>query len=124
LQGQLQYLPDDPNRLMLNEKSNIDVNQRQLSKEREEERILNQLRSEFSRIDVSSDGLVTFDELKGVLGGRTEVAEQIFQEIDVDNSGAVSLQEFVETYFVKQRLVKERLAELELGLKAHHKSRE
>lgn len=109
---------------MLNEKSNLDVNTRQLSKEREEERILNQLRSEFSRIDVSGDGLVTFDELKGVLGGRTEVAEQIFQEIDADNSGAVSLQEFVETYFVKQRLVKERLTELELGLKAHHKSRE
>jgi Ca2+-binding EF-hand superfamily protein len=101
LQGQTQYLPDDPNRLMLNEKSNIDVNQRQLSKEREDERILNQLRGEFSKIDVSSDGLVTFDEIKGVLGGRTEVAEQIFQEIDMDNSGAVSLQEFVETYFIK-----------------------
>lgn len=26
LQGGQQYLPDDPNRLMLNEKSNIDVN--------------------------------------------------------------------------------------------------
>lgn len=115
---------DDPNRLMLNEKSAVEVGQKQLSKEREEELILAQLRAEFARIDVSGDGLVTFDELRTVLGPRADVAEQIFQELDLDNSGAVSLQEFVETYFVKQRLVTERLAELEHGLKAHHKSRE
>jgi Ca2+-binding EF-hand superfamily protein len=34
-----------------------------LSKEREYERIMNQLRAEFSRIDINRDGSITLDEI-------------------------------------------------------------
>lgn len=54
----------------------------------------------------------------------TSIAGQIFQEVDVDNSGVILMQEFVEAYFVKQRQVKERITELEASLAAHNKSRE
>lgn len=112
---------------MLNDNT---TNQKQLSREREDERILNQLRQEFSRIDISQDGSITFDEVRQFLLEQTNgkvdlgLAEQIFQELDEDGSGAILLSEFVESYFVKQRLVKERITDLDLSIKAHNKSRE
>lgn len=40
------------------------------------------------------------------------MAEEIFAEIDRDQSGRVSLVEFVEAYFEQQREVEERVEEL------------
>lgn len=40
------------------------------------------------------------------------MAELIFTEIDRDQSGRVSLQEFVESYFIQQVQVEERISEL------------
>lgn len=34
-----------------------------LNREREDERIMEQLRAEFSRIDLNRDGSITFDEI-------------------------------------------------------------
>ena len=42
-----------------------------LSKEREYERIKNQLREEFSRIDLNQDGSITFDEIIRFLNEQT-----------------------------------------------------
>ncbi len=121
---------EDPNRAMLKEQHAVDMTAKNLQKEREDERIMNQLRAEFSRIDISQDGSVTLDELRQFLLQNTEgrvdtgIAEAIFQEIDIDGSGVVLLQEFVESYFIKQKIVKERLSEVEETLRNHKKSRE
>ena len=40
----------------------------------------------------------------------TNIAEQIFQELDEDGSGVVNLDEFIFNYFEKQKEVKERIA--------------
>jgi Ca2+-binding EF-hand superfamily protein len=115
---------------MLKEQHAVDMTAKNLQKEREDERIMNQLRAEFARIDISQDGSVTLDELRQLLLQNTEgqvdtgIAEAIFQEIDIDGSGAVLLQEFVESYFIKQKIVKERLSEVEETLRNHKKSRE
>lgn len=121
---------EDPNQLMLKEIA-PEVNAQRLQQEREDERIINQLRQEFAKIDISQDGSITIDEIRqflqvqGPKGGiDTGIAEQIFHELDDDGSGAVMLQEFVENYFVKQRLLKQRIVELETNLTAHTKSRE
>ena len=42
----------------------------------------------------------------------TQLAEELFAEIDKDGSGRVSLVEFVEAYFEQQREVEERVDEL------------
>ncbi len=42
----------------------------------------------------------------------TRLAEEIFEEIDTDQSGRVNLKEFVEAYFVQQREVEDRIEEL------------
>jgi Ca2+-binding EF-hand superfamily protein len=42
-----------------------------LSKEREYERIKNQLKEEFSRIDLNNDGTITFDEIIRFLNEQT-----------------------------------------------------
>jgi hypothetical protein len=54
----------------------------------------------------------------------TAIAEQIFHELDDDGNGVIVLQEFIERYFVKQRLIKQRITELETNLVAHSKSRD
>ena len=89
-----------------------EVGAQRLQQEREDERIINQLRQEFAKIDISQDGSITVDEIRQFLQMQTAnkadtaIAEQIFHELDDDGSGVVLLQEFVENYFVKQRLLK------------------
>lgn len=80
-----------------------------LSKDREYERVYQQLRAEFSRIDLNSDNTITIEEIIQFLNKQTNgtvdtsVAEQIFQELDEDGSGTILLDEFVSSYFEKQR---------------------
>ena len=55
-----------------------------LAKDREHERVFNQLKEEFSRIDLNHDGTITFDEIIRFLNEQTSgtvdttIAEQIF----------------------------------------------
>ena len=54
------------------------------------------------------------DELNNQGGNNvdTRIAEELFIEIDRDQSGRISLNEFVESYFLQQREVEERIEEL------------
>ena len=58
--------------------------QKNLSKDREYERILTQLKEEFSRIDLNRDGSISMDEIVRFLNEQTNgtvdtsIAEQIF----------------------------------------------
>lgn len=45
--------------------------QKQLAKEREDERIMSQLRAEFARIDINHDGSITLDEIVRFLNDQT-----------------------------------------------------
>lgn len=54
----------------------------------------------------------------------TSIAEQIFQELDEDGSGTIVLDEFIFSYFEKQRQVKERIVQLDEDIKQHYESRE
>ena len=101
---------EDPNRMMLKETGagvGAETMQKNLSKEREYERIMIQLRNEFSRIDLNRDGSISLQEIIQFLNDQTQgtvdtsIAEQIFQEIDEDGSGVIILDEFVSTYFEK-----------------------
>ncbi len=61
-----------------------DTMQKNLSKDREYERIFNQLKGEFSQIDLNRDGSITLDEIIRFLNEQTNgtvdtaIAEQIF----------------------------------------------
>lgn len=63
---------EDPNRQMLREQLVAgDIMQKQLAKEREDERIMSQLRAEFARIDINHDGSITLDEIVRFLNDQT-----------------------------------------------------
>lgn len=65
---------EDPNRLMLRETGagvGAETMQKNLSKERENERILLQLKKEFERIDINRDGTITIDEIIRFLNEQT-----------------------------------------------------
>lgn len=125
---------DDPNQMMLKETGagvgGIDTMSKNLSKEREYDKIKEQLTEAFSKIDLNRDGSITMDEIIRFLNLQTKgtvdtsIAEQIFQEIDEDGSNKIELAEFVNSYFDKQRLVKERMQELEIDIESHFKARE
>lgn len=129
-----QYQQDnDPNRLMLRETGagvGAETMQKALSKDREYERILSQLRTEFSRIDINKDGTISIDEIIRFLNEQTNgtvdtgIAEQIFAELDDDGSGTILLEEFIQNYFDRQRLIKERIAQIEEDNKLHYESRD
>ncbi len=51
------------------------------------------------------------------------MAEEIFAEIDRDQSGRISLVEFVESYFIQQREVEERIEELKKMIEEDLKKR-
>lgn len=108
----IQFPSEDPMSLLRKENAPQATMAKNLNKEREDERIMNQLREEFARIDLSQDGSITIDELVQFLKAQTKgacdtgIAEQIFAELDEDGSGAVLLNEFIESYFIKQRMVK------------------
>jgi Ca2+-binding EF-hand superfamily protein len=76
-----------------------------LTKDREYERILTQLKNEFSKIDINKDGSITIDEIIRFLNEQTNgtvdtsIAEQIFQDLDEDGSGVIYIDEFISTYF-------------------------
>ena len=104
--------------------------QKNLSVEREYERIKMQPRQEFNRIDVNQDGSITFEEIERFLNAQTngqvetEMAQSIFNAIDENESGVIQLDEFIDAYFEHQKYVKERIQELEESLKANKASRE
>lgn len=62
----------------------VETMQKHLTKEREYDRIYNQLKEEFSRIDINKDGTITMDEIIRFLNEQTNgkvdtsLAEQIF----------------------------------------------
>jgi Ca2+-binding EF-hand superfamily protein len=61
---------DDPNKQMLKETGagvGVETMQKNLTKEREYDRIYEQLRDEFARIDINQDGTITLDEVVGFL---------------------------------------------------------
>jgi len=64
---------ENPNELMYRESTNI-ANQNQLSKERELEKIRQQLIQEFSVLDNNKDGYVTIDEILHFLESRVSGA--------------------------------------------------
>ena len=78
--------------MMLNEKG-ADTMHKQLNREREDERIMTQLRNEFQRIDLNHDGSISIEEIMRFLKEQTNgavdtgFAEQIFAEVDEDGSG-------------------------------------
>jgi Ca2+-binding EF-hand superfamily protein len=86
-----------------------------LVKDREYERIFLQLKEEFSKIDINRDGTISLEEIIKFLNDQTggtvdtSIAEQIYNEMDEDGSGNIQLDEFIESYFEKQRGVKERI---------------
>ena len=51
------------------------------------------------------------------------MAEELFAEIDKDQSGRVSLMEFVESYFAQQVEVEERISELKKMIEEDTKKR-
>lgn len=60
----IQFPQEDPMALMRKEITPADQTMaKTLNKEREDERILQQLRAEFQRIDLSQDGTITIDEI-------------------------------------------------------------
>jgi Ca2+-binding EF-hand superfamily protein len=64
----------DPNKLMLKETGagvGHETMAKNLVKDREYERILIQLREEFSKIDINRDGTITLDEIIKFLNGQT-----------------------------------------------------
>jgi hypothetical protein len=69
----LSHIQEDPNRMMLKE-HNADTMHKQLNKEREDERIMGQLRAEFGRIDLNHDGSITMDEIVRFLKEQTRGA--------------------------------------------------
>ena len=111
-------MAEDPMKQMLKETGagvGTGTMQKNLTKDREYERILNQLKNEFSRIDLNQDGTITEEEIVKFLNQQTNgkvdtsYAEQIFNELDDDGSGYVKLEEFILNYFEKQKEVKERI---------------
>ena len=77
---------EDPNRQMLKEVgADTTTMAQRLAKEQEDERVLNQLRQEFSRIDVNQDGRIRQEEILNFLKDLTQgnfdsgLAEQLFQ---------------------------------------------
>eukprot|EP00349_Pseudokeronopsis_sp_Brazil_P003802 CAMPEP_0202962732 /NCGR_PEP_ID=MMETSP1396-20130829/6808_1 /ASSEMBLY_ACC=CAM_ASM_000872 /TAXON_ID= /ORGANISM="Pseudokeronopsis sp., Strain Brazil" /LENGTH=172 /DNA_ID=CAMNT_0049683485 /DNA_START=106 /DNA_END=624 /DNA_ORIENTATION=- len=97
----------------------VDTMKDNLNKEREYERIYNQLKSVFMEMDMDRNEQITEQELITFLNKKTNgridttEAQQIFREIDEDGSGLVNLDEFVQSYFEKQKEVKERIMELD-----------
>ena len=47
----------------------------------------------------------------------TTLAEEIFNQMDANGNGVIPIDEFVQGYFLKQKDVKDRLAELEVQKK-------
>jgi hypothetical protein len=85
--GQYNNQDNDPNRLMLRETGagvGAETMQKNLSKDREYEKIHAKLREEFSRIDINNDGTISIDEIIRFLNEKTNgvvdtsIAEQIF----------------------------------------------
>ena len=59
--------------MMLNEKG-ADTMHKQLNREREDERIMTQLRNEFQRIDLNHDGSISIEEIMRFLKEQTNGA--------------------------------------------------
>ena len=66
---------------------------------------LEKLRREFSLIDLDGSGRINKDELdtflaqKGIEDGhRQTIVDELFQKCDIDQSGKIELNEFVEHY--------------------------
>ena len=78
--------------------------QKNLSIDREYERIRNQLKAEFEQIDINQDGTIKGDEIIKFLNKRTngkvdtKIALDLYNQIDLDGNG-VQLDEFIQAYF-------------------------
>ena len=100
-----------------------------IAREREYERVQQKLYDEFKQLDINQDGSITLDEIVHFLQSKsgqqvdTRLAEEIFAEIDKDQSGRVSLVEFVEAYFAQQMEVEERIEELKMMIEEDQKKR-
>jgi hypothetical protein len=100
-----------------------------IAREREYERVQQKLYEEFKQLDINQDGSITLDEIVQFLHSKsgqqvdTRLAEEIFAEIDKDQSGRVSLVEFVEAYFAQQMEVEERIEELKKMIDEDQKKR-
>eukprot|EP00347_Sterkiella_histriomuscorum_P014348 403361215 len=100
-----------------------------IAKEREYEKVQQKLYDEFKKLDINNDGSITIEEVVEFLkqkGGNnvdTRIAEELFIEIDRDQSGRISLNEFVESYFLQQREVEERIEELTKIIQEDQKKR-
>ena len=115
---------------MLKEKDKEAVFKGNLNREREDERIMTQLQQEFYRIDTNQDGVLTVQEMERFLIDQskgqvdTQLAVEIFREIDIDKNNQIPIEEFVFAYYKKQREIKDRLTVLRGDLLAHHKTKD
>ena len=108
----------------------VETMQKNLSIDREYERIRNQLRAEFEQIDLNQDGTIECEEIVRFLNEKTngkvdtEIATNLYRSLDVDGSGRIMLEEFIDAYFEQQREVKECIMQIEEELKVYESNRE
>lgn len=91
------------------------------------------MKKEFEKVDTSGDGTLDKGELVAFLMKKaneadvtgdedemrnafTRLADDMFSKIDIDGNGIVYLNEFVDSYFIEQRRLMERIEELKLQI--------
>lgn len=105
--------------MMLKEHEIKETMKKNLFVEREDERIVQQLYQEFSKIDLNQDGSLSMEEVYRYLNskgnGQIErgLVEQLYAEIDENSNGVVPFEEFVSAYFHKHKSLRDRVSEIE-----------
>lgn len=89
-----------------------------IKKEREFEKVKNHLIGEFQQLDINHDDKITIEEVAEFLRKRAKgkidlaIVQTLFDEMDKDENGHISLHEFVGAYFDQQMEVEMRIEQL------------